>query len=123
MLVNAALAETLIWSFKAYRGFQIRSFPWPSSVAAGAGFGVALFYGTTLLSAAQHVQARTLSVGVVQPNVEQAQKWDVAFRQETMSRFDRLTTGLGDNLDLIVWPEAATPFVYEMEPQYRAYTL
>ncbi|MBA5863246.1 MAG: apolipoprotein N-acyltransferase [Nitrospira sp. CR1.1] len=120
VLVNAALAETLIWSFKAYRGFQIRSFPWPSSVAAAAGFGVALFYGTSVLSAAQHAATRTLSVGVVQPNVEQAQKWDVAFRQETMSRYDRLTAGLGENLDLIVWPEAATPFVFEMEPQYRA---
>ena len=120
VLVNAALAETMIWGFKAYRGFQIRSFPWPSSVAATAGFGVALFYGTTLLSSAQHAPTRTLSVGVVQPNVEQAQKWDVAFRQETMARYDRLTAGLGDNLDLIVWPEAATPFVFEMEPQYRA---
>jgi apolipoprotein N-acyltransferase len=120
VLVNSALAETIIWGFKAYRGFQIRSFPWPSSVAATAGFSVALFYGTTLLSSVQHVPTRTLSVGVVQPNVEQAQKWDVAFRQETMARYDRLTAGLGDNLDLIVWPEAATPFVFEMEPQYRA---
>jgi apolipoprotein N-acyltransferase len=51
--------------------------------------------------------------------VEQAQKWDVAFRQETMARYDRLTSGLGDDLDLIVWPEAATPFVFELEPQYR----
>ena len=120
VLVNAALAETIIWSFKAYRGFQIRAFPWPSTVAAASGFGVALLYGTTLLTAAEHTPTRTLSVGVVQPNVEQAQKWDVAFRQETMARYDRLTAGLGDDLDLIVWPEAATPFVFEMEPQYRA---
>lgn len=120
VLVNAALAETIIWGFKAYRGFQIRAFPWPSTVAAASGFGVALLYGTTLLTAAEHTPTRTLSVGVVQPNVEQAQKWDVAFRQETMARYDRLTAGLGDDLDLIVWPEAATPFVFEMEPQYRA---
>ncbi len=119
VLVNAALAETIIWSIKAYRGFQIRSFPWPSSVAAAAGFGVALLYGTTLLTAAEHTPTRTLSVGVVQPNVEQAQKWDVAFRQETMERYNRLTAGLGDDMDLIIWPEAATPFVFEMEPHYR----
>ena len=121
VLVNAALAETIIWSIKAYRGFQIRSFPWPSSVAAAAGFGVALLYGISYLAACLDAYtARTLSVGVVQPNVEQAQKWDVAFRQETMERYDRLTAGLGDDLDLIIWPEAATPFVFEMEPQYRA---
>jgi apolipoprotein N-acyltransferase len=80
---------------------------------------VALLYGTTLMNAADHTPARTLSIGVVQPNVEQAQKWDVAFRQETMERYDRLTAELGGDLDLIVWPEAATPFVFEMEPQYR----
>jgi apolipoprotein N-acyltransferase len=119
VLVNAAIAETIIWGFKAYRGFQLRSFPWPSSVAAVAGFGVALLYGATMLSVAEKNPTRTLSVGVVQPNVEQAQKWDVAFRQETMARYDRLTSGLGDDLDLIVWPEAATPFVFELEPQYR----
>ena len=120
VLVNAALAETIIWSIKAYRGFQIRSFPWPSFVAAAGGFGVALLYGTTLMNAADHTPMRTLSIGVVQPNVEQAQKWDVAFRRETMERYDRLTAGLGDDLDLIVWPEAATPFVFEMEPLYRS---
>ncbi len=119
VLVNAALAETIIWGIKAYRGFQIRAFPWPSCVAAAAGFGVALLYGTTLLTAAEHTLARTLSVGVVQPNIEQAQKWDVAFRQDTMERYARLTAGLGDDLDLIIWPEAATPFIFEMEPHYR----
>jgi apolipoprotein N-acyltransferase len=119
VLVNAALAETIIWSIKAYRGFQIRAFPWPSFVAAAGGLGVALLYGTTLMNAADHTPGRTMSIGVVQPNVEQAQKWDVAFRRETMERYDRLTAGLGDDLDLIVWPEAATPFVFELEPQYR----
>ena len=120
VLVNAALAETILWSIKAYRGFQRHSFPWPSAAAAVAGVGMALFYGVTLLSAADQVPVRTLSVGVVQPNVEQAQKWDVAFRQETMGRFARLTADLGPDVDLIVWPEAATPFVFELEPQYRA---
>ena len=119
VLVNAAIAEVILWSFKAWRGFQIRSFPWPSAVAAAAAFIVALVYGTTLLTASEQMSARTISVGLVQPNVDQAQKWDVAFRQETLNRYSRLTADLGDDLDLIVWPEAATPFVFEMEPQYR----
>ncbi|MFO0730294.1 MAG: apolipoprotein N-acyltransferase [Nitrospiraceae bacterium] len=119
VLVNTAIAEGLLWSVKAYRGFQIRSYPWPSAVAAGSAFTVALIYGTTLLSSAEQGPTRTISVGVVQPNVDQAQKWDVAFRQETMNRYQRLTQGLGEDLDLVVWPEAATPFVFDMEPQYR----
>jgi apolipoprotein N-acyltransferase len=119
VLVNAALAEFLLWSIKAYRGFQLRSFPWPSAVAAASGFFVALVYGTAVLSSAEQTPSRTISVGLVQPNVDQAQKWDIAFRQETMNRYHRLTAALGDDLDLIVWPEAATPFVFELEPQYR----
>lgn len=119
VLVNAALAETAVWSVKVYRGFALRSFPWPSFGAAAASLGVALFYGTTVLTAAEQVPTRTLSVGLVQPNVDQAQKWDVAFRHDTLERFARLSDSLEKDLDLIVWPEAATPFIFEMEPQYR----
>ena len=39
VLVNAALAELIVWSVKAYRGFALRSFPWPSAGAAAAGIG------------------------------------------------------------------------------------
>jgi apolipoprotein N-acyltransferase len=120
ILVNAAVAELLVWGFKVYRGFALRSFPWPSAGAAAAGVGVALLYGTAVLAAAEQIPTRTLSIGLVQPNVDQAQKWDVAFRHETLDRYARLTNAVGKELDLVVWPEAATPFVFELEPQYRA---
>jgi apolipoprotein N-acyltransferase len=108
-----------VWGFKAYRGFAIRSFPWPSSGAAASCVGVAFLYGTTVLTAADQIPTRTLSIGLVQPNVDQAQKWDVTFRQETLGRYARLTGSMGKDLDLVIWPEAATPFLFEMEPQYR----
>jgi apolipoprotein N-acyltransferase len=55
----------------------------------------------------------------VQPNVDQAVKWDTAYREETLARFDRLTERLGNTTDLVIWPEAATPFVFEREPVYQ----
>ncbi len=58
-------------------------------------------------------------MGVVQPNVDQAVKWDTAYREETLARFDRLTGQLGSATDLVIWPEAATPFVFEREPVYQ----
>ena len=119
VLVNAALAELIVWSVKAYRGFALRSFPWPSTGAAAAGLGVAFLYGMTVLGTSHPLPARTLSIGLVQPNVDQAQKWDMAFRQDTLQRYSRLTAGMGKELDLIIWPEAATPFIFEREPQYR----
>ncbi len=119
VLVNAAVAEMVVWGVKVYRGFALRSFPWPSSGAAAAGLSVALLYGTTVLATAGQVPTRELSIGLVQPNVDQAQKWDMAFRHETLDRYARLTNSIGKDLDLVIWPEAATPFLFEMEPQYR----
>jgi apolipoprotein N-acyltransferase len=54
---------------------------------------------------------KPLSVGIVQPNISQAQKWDPQYRQPTLD----ILTSLSDNLwsnDLVVWPEAAIPDVY-----------
>ena len=56
---------------------------------------------------------------VVQPNIDQAVKWDTAHREQTLARFDQLTERLGRATDLVVWPEAATPFVFEREPVYQ----
>jgi apolipoprotein N-acyltransferase len=46
-------------------------------------------------------------------------KWDAAYRDETMQRLDRLTAQLGAGTDLVVWPEAATPFILEREREYQ----
>src|SRR5207249_8559123 len=50
---------------------------------------------------------------------EQARKWAAAFRRATLDRFARLTAQVAEGSDLVVWPEAATPFLYEREPTYR----
>jgi apolipoprotein N-acyltransferase len=52
-----------------------------------------------------------ITVGLVQPNISQALKWDPEYRQPTLD----ILTSLSDNLwdkDLVVWPEAAIPDVY-----------
>lgn len=78
------------------------------------------FYSSAVLSGEGPRQAKaTIAVGVVQPNVDQSIKWDAAFRDETMQRFERLTAQLGTKTDLIVWPEAATPFLLEREKDYQ----
>jgi apolipoprotein N-acyltransferase len=61
----------------------------------------------------------SITVGVVQPNIDQAVKWDAQYRDETMQRFDRLTARLGTDMDLVIWPEAATPFILEREQDYQ----
>src|SRR5262245_48064811 len=56
----------------------------------------------------------SMKVGLTQGNVEQDQKWDPAFQDETMSRYAQLThdaTRAGARL--VVWPETAAPFFFQ----------
>jgi apolipoprotein N-acyltransferase len=50
-------------------------------------------------------------VTVVQGNIEQPKKWDLAFQDETVDIYLRLScSGRASSPDLVVWPETATPF-------------
>lgn len=66
-----------------------------------------------------------LNVALIQGNIDQAQKWNPAYQQETLRIYEGLTRQASaqaagrDGLDLVVWPETATPFFFERETQYR----
>jgi len=54
-----------------------------------------------------------IKVTVVQGNIEQDKKWDPAYRSEVIATYKRLTlTALGQEPDLVIWPETATPFYF-----------
>ncbi len=66
-------------------------------------------------------EGATLDVGIVQGNVLQEQKWDVAFAGEILHRYLDLTRSLAKaGARLVVWPESSTPFFFEEEPAGRA---
>lgn len=84
--------------------------PWvPPAITASVLVAVWL-YGLTCL---QLPRSEHLTVGVVQANIDQARKWDTAFRMDTIERYRRLTQTVGPASDVILWPEAATPFLFE----------
>ena len=120
VLTNVALAELYLWLMPLFRGFRPARLPWELVTTAGILVSLSWAYSTSLIAsdAVTRPQA-TLQVGVVQPNIDQAIKWDQAFRDETLRRYDRLTESFGYGADLVVWPEAATPFIYEREPLYQ----
>jgi apolipoprotein N-acyltransferase len=121
VLVNVALAELLSWLRPLLRGFRPARLPWELVAVAVLLVTLSWEYGRWTLSGApfSDIPRSSISVGVVQPNVDQAVKWDTAYREETLVRFDRLTGQLGRATDLVIWPEAATPFVFEREPVYQ----
>ena len=121
VLVNVAVAEFLSWLMPLFRGFRPARLPWALVAMAGLLVTLSWEYGLATLSETSFsdIPRSSISVGVVQPNVDQSVKWDTAYREETLARFDRLTEQLGRTTDLVVWPEAATPFVFEREPVYQ----
>ncbi|MEQ1790739.1 MAG: apolipoprotein N-acyltransferase [Nitrospiraceae bacterium] len=121
VLVNVALAELLSWLMPLLRGFRPAKLPWELVAMTALLVTLSWEYGLRTLSGApfSDIPRSSISVGVVQPNVDQAVKWDTAYREETLARFDRLTGQLGRATDLVIWPEAATPFVFEHEPVYQ----
>ncbi len=120
VLVNLALTELMNWLLARVRRRDQVRFAWQAPAAAVFAVTIAWAYGQNALDAhAASPDTRTLSIGLVQANIDQAHKWDVAYRQETLERYRRLTAQVADRSDLIIWPEAATPFFFELEPQYR----
>lgn len=115
VLVNVSLFLLIRWVLTENPRRALR--PWiPLAVAVAAILGVWL-YGVNQL----HVPpSDRLTIGIVQANIDQAHKWDKAYRVETLERYRRLTETVSPKSDLILWPEAATPFMFEREPDYQS---
>jgi apolipoprotein N-acyltransferase len=50
-------------------------------------------------------------IAVVQGNIDQARKWDPAYQQATIDKYQKLSAKIvAAGADLVIWPETATPF-------------
>lgn len=64
--------------------------------------------------------AHQLRVALLQGNIEQDQKWDKAFEEEILSRYEHLSReAAAKGAQLIVWPETAFPFYFQSDFTYR----
>jgi apolipoprotein N-acyltransferase len=63
-----------------------------------------------------------LGVALLQGNIEQSLKWDRAAREEIFEVYSTLTREAAADpaVHLIVWPEAATPFLFANDRDWRA---
>jgi len=60
-------------------------------------------------------------IGLVQPNVAQKDKWQPHLRGEHLNDLLTKTRDLSDQgADVVIWPEAATPYQIDKTPQLRA---
>jgi apolipoprotein N-acyltransferase len=56
-------------------------------------------------------EGEPVRIGLVQGSIPQEQKWDPRFSQDIVSRYlDLSRTVIDQGADLVIWPEASTPF-------------
>ncbi len=66
--------------------------------------------------------AADLGVALLQGNIDQSLKWDHTAREATFSIYRTLTleAAADSEVDLIVWPEASTPFFFANDRSFQA---
>lgn len=63
---------------------------------------------------------KSLKVALIQGNIEQEHKWDTRFQKQVYNTYQKMTLNAAKkNPDLIVWPEAATPFYFPNNQVYK----
>jgi apolipoprotein N-acyltransferase len=77
-----------------------------------------LLYGHQKQQAVQSLipSLPTATIGIVQGNIDQNNKWNKTVKQQTIEKYTRLSQQLAEaGCDLIVWPETALPFYYGLD--------
>lgn len=104
------------------RGWVEHQIAWRELILTGGLFLISSGYGFYRLDQPMG-EERSLTVAVVQGNIEQDQKWDARLRDETVRKYKRLSLAAlqesGSHPELIVWPESAAPFFFQTEAALR----
>jgi apolipoprotein N-acyltransferase len=87
----------------------------------GVLFLATLMYGYISLRDKQVEPNKTAAI--VQGNVRQDVKWDEAFKNSTIRKHAQMSVEKGKNVDLIIWPETAMPFIFEQEIGAKQYVM
>jgi apolipoprotein N-acyltransferase len=125
-LSNAAVF--LVVTFISRKRWRDRRLSKPALVwavmACAAALLLTVIYGSRRIQTVERLAATspTARIAVIQPNINQAVKWDPAFQAATIKTNNRLSlSAMPENPDLIVWPESATPFLlfYDQEPTQK----
>jgi apolipoprotein N-acyltransferase len=117
VLVNQTIYR-LFWSEAPFLGWSRK---WKEAVFTLSLFIFTLCFGYYSLSSQKQKdqQAPTISVAVIQGNIDQSLKWDPAYQEETVRIYRALSLkALAGTPELIIWPETAAPFYFLNENRF-----
>ncbi len=91
---------------------------WKEGLPVLAGLAVLALVGHVLLPS--DTTPRGQAVTIVQPNIDQSEKYDATLDRKNFAKLARLTgPSSPDRPRLVFWPEAAIPAWLDMEPNWR----
>ncbi|MBI5814035.1 MAG: apolipoprotein N-acyltransferase [Nitrospinae bacterium] len=120
VMFNAALVKTVEWGVKrlASGGKEPLREKFPA-VWVLISFGLVaacLIYGFAKLD--KTYNGTPVSVALIQGNIDQARKWDRSYIQPQIDIYmSRTLEAARNGAKLIIWPEAAAPFVFGKDPK------
>ncbi|MBR3654592.1 MAG: apolipoprotein N-acyltransferase [Elusimicrobia bacterium] len=80
-------------------------------------FAIVGLYGYAQINIYSNPYGDKLTVGVVQPNIDQYKKWDDKYTEEILTTIKQTVAAFQDkNLDLVVYPETVLPGYLQYEP-------
>ncbi|RMG72320.1 MAG: apolipoprotein N-acyltransferase, partial [Nitrospirae bacterium] len=115
VMVNAGLTEAVLLIKQGrYRKGLIRVLMVLMALSLSTGYGYYRINQIRNLSA-----EKTLSLSLIQGNIEQDVKWNPEYQEEVLDTYLKLTEEAVKEYhpELVVWPESALPFYYGSEPE------
>jgi len=104
VFTNATLVEVLVGGWRRHLRLLVAA---AASIALVCAFG-----GLRLATLAGHGRAAALRVGLIQGNIPQQLKWDPDLQDKTIDSYIELSRrAIAQGAKLVVWPEAAVPFL------------
>ena len=120
--ISFMLVLTSALIFKGMRAYFVKkSIPFKEGALVLLIIAIACSYG--LLRSVKYAKSESpFTVAIIQGNIAQEIKWDRRFLQETLQIYASLSSkalSKEKGLDLILWPETATPFYFQQPGSLR----
>jgi apolipoprotein N-acyltransferase len=88
-----------------------------TAAAAALLFSVSVWGSLRVADARLTQEGTPLTIGLIQPNISQDDKWNRAMVGEIGRRFTALTRrAVADGAEAILWPESSTPYLFNEDP-------
>ena len=126
MLFNTLLYEAIVWWYDT-KSTRTVKYPYlfAKTVLILLLMTGTLIYGDITREKVGSVMDRTndtITVGLIQGNIDQNHKWDPVYQENTIATYLSLSQEAYNQAHprLLIWPETATPFFFQSGPPYAS---